>query len=292
MIRVAERTLLCLALIAIVTVPAAADEVAIKVTLLGTGAPPPVLDRFGPSTLVQAGEHWLLFDAGRGVLQRLFQIRAPIKDVRNLFLTHLHSDHIVGIPDFWLTGWHFTKREEPLRVWGPRGTKSMMENLDRAFDFDIRIRLHDDQGSPQGIVVDATDIAEGFVFEEGGVKVTAFEVDHAPVKPAFGYRVDFAGRSVVLSGDTRFSENLVRHAEGVDVVIHEVISLERLLRAGMERERAQRIVNHHVTPEQAGEIFSRVKPRLAVYSHTNATPADLIPATRKSWDGRSRSART
>ena len=94
----------------------------IRVTLLGTGTPAPVMNRFGPSILVEAGEQKFLFDAGRGAMQRLTQIRVGWKDVTGVFLTHLHSDHVVGFPDLWLTGWLFGERAVPLRVWGPRGT--------------------------------------------------------------------------------------------------------------------------------------------------------------------------
>jgi len=120
------------------------------------------------------------------------------------------------------------------------------------------------------------------------VKVTAFEVDHAPVKPALGYRIDYAGRSVVLSGDTRVSENLVRYARGVDVLVHEVFVPATLQRAGVPPDRAKRIVDYHTTPEQAGQVFTRVKPRLAVYSHIcmpGATEQDLVPATRTTYAG-------
>ena len=117
----------------------------IRVTLLGTGVPTPVMERFGPSTLVEAGGEILLFDAGRGVLQRLFQLQTPLQAVRSVFLTHLHSDHVVGLPDLWLTGWLMGKPEVPLRIWGPRGTAAMMTHLDQAFQCDIRIRLYADR---------------------------------------------------------------------------------------------------------------------------------------------------
>jgi ribonuclease Z len=260
----------------------------IRVTLLGTGVPTPVMERFGPSTLVEAGAEKLVFDAGRGVLQRLFQLKIPLKEVRALFLTHLHSDHVVGIPDLWLTGWLVGRPEVPLRVWGPMGTKTLMSHLEQAYQFDIRIRLYDDRPPPQGVVVLAEEITEGVVYEHNGVKVTAFEVDHSPIKPAFGYRIDYGGRSVVLSGDTRFSENLIRFAQGVDVLVHEVIAAELQRSRASDPERAERVIAHHTTPEQAGEVFTRVKPKLAVYSHigpVTATANELIPPTRKTYSG-------
>ncbi len=264
-----------------------APSQSLKVTLLGTGSPEPRLDRFGPSILVEAGGEKLIFDCGRGATQRLEQIKIPFSEINALFLTHLHSDHIVGIPDLWLTSWT-RGRKGPLRVWGPAGTQEMMSHLQQAFQFDIRVRQEDAKLPLQGVAVVAKDIAEGVVYENSGVKVTAFTVDHGRVRPALGYRIDFAGHSVVLSGDTRYSENLIHFAQGTDVLIHEVID-EQTFRAknpAMSPERLNAIVGNHTTAEQAGTVFTRVKPKLAVYSHIVPGDAtDLIPLTRTTYMG-------
>ena len=164
-----------------------------------------------------------------------------------------------------------------------------MSHLEQAYQFDVHIRRDvDEKMPPQGVVVLAKDIEQGIVYENGGVKVTAFEVDHGPVKPAFGYRVDFAGHSVVLSGDTRYSENLIHFSEGADVLIHEVMDPDafHLANPSTSPERVQRILAHHTTPEQAGTVFARVKPKLAVYSHIVPPDAsNLIPLTRKTYSG-------
>jgi ribonuclease Z len=259
-----------------------------KVTLLGTGNPRPVMSRFGPSILVEAGKQKLLFDCGRGATQRLYQLHIPFNEISALFLTHLHSDHTVGIPDLWLTGW-VMGRSIPLPVWGPAGTKAMMEHLQQAYAFDIHIRRDVDTKLPgAGAEVVATDIEEGVVYDSSGVKVTAFLVDHGEIKPALGYRVDYGGHSVTLSGDTRPSENLVKFAQGTDVLIHEVIDPEAFGEASTSDspEQRKKIIEHHTTPEQAGIIFTRVKPKLAVYSHI--VPPDVpevIPHTRKTYAG-------
>ncbi len=261
----------------------------ITVTLLGTGNPIPSMTRFGPSILVEAGGQTFLFDAGRGALQRLTQRHVRWQDVDGVFLTHLHSDHVVGFPDLWLTGRLVAGgRDRPLRVWGPTGTKSMTSALAQAYAFDIGVRQSDDGASPEGAVLQTEEIAEGVVFEHDGVVISAFEVDHAPVSPAFGYRIDYRGRSVVLSGDTRPSENLMRHAQAVDLLVHEVVSPESMARSGRVGPKVAAVIAHHTTAEQAGEIFARTKPRLAVFSHIgqpDASADELIPATRKHYAG-------
>jgi ribonuclease Z len=165
----------------------------------------------------------------------------------------------------------------------------MMAHLDQAFDFDIRIRLYDDRLPPQGVVVLAEDINEGVVYEHNSLKVTAIEVDHFPVQPAFGYRIDFAGRSVVISGDTRFSEHLISYAQGVDVLLHEVLVADLVqTRSSINPEAMDRVIAHHTTAEQAGELFKRVQPRLAVFTHiipVTATAQDIIPPARKTYSG-------
>src|SRR5215471_15161223 len=116
----------------------------LSVTLLGTGSPIPIVDRFGPSTLIQAGDETLLFDCGRGVPLRLWQLQIPLRNVTAVFFTHLHSDHVAGFPDFWLTGWlppPFGHRTERLHVYGPTGTANMMKHLQKAYKADIRIRI-------------------------------------------------------------------------------------------------------------------------------------------------------
>ena len=260
----------------------------LKVTLLGTGNPRPTIERFGPSILIQAGSNAFLFDCGRGATLRLSQLKIPVESVDALFLTHLHSDHVVGLPDLWLTGW-VLGRKVPFRMWGPAGTKQMMSHLEQAYSFDIHVRLDVDQNLPaQGVEVQATDIDQGVVYEKGGVKITAFTVDHGLVKPAFGYRIDYAGHSVVLSGDTRYSENLIRFAQGTDVLIHEVIDPEayRTLDSSYTPEQRARVIAHHTTPEEAGRLFTKVAPKLAVYSHiVPADAPDLVSHTRKTYSG-------
>ena len=258
----------------------------IKVTLLGTGTPLPIMERFGPSILVEAGTETLLFDAGRGCLQRLRQVKVFYNQLDALFLTHLHSDHIVGIPDLWLSGWLTSERATPLDVFGPAGTATMISNLQKAFAYDIKIRVADDKVSEEGSRIFAKEIKEGIVYEKNGVKVIAFLVDHYPVAPAFGYRIEYEGHSVVLSGDTRYSENLIKYARGTDLLIHEVAIAPDTLSKSDPR---YHILAHHITPELAGKVFSQVRPKLAAYSHIvniyGQKEEDILNRTKSTYQG-------
>ena len=268
---------------------AQASDGLFRVTLLGTGAPPPRLDRFGPSTLVEVGRQKFIFDAGRGAMQRLHQLAIPFSDISGLFLTHHHSDHVVGFVDLWLTGWigrPWGQRVRPLPVYGPEGTRQMMEHLPLAFHVDIRVRSH--SYPPDGVKLDAHEIRQGVVFYHDGIKISAFEVDHGGEElPAYGYRVDYQGHSAVLSGDTTFNENLIHHAQGADLLVHEVTALAGSV--AEDPKQLKRIGANHTTPDQAGEVFTRVRPKLAVYNHLllfgSARPEDLVPATRKKYVG-------
>jgi ribonuclease Z len=267
-----------------------------RVTLLGTGAPVPRPDRFGPSTLVEAGDQKFLIDAGRGAAIRLYQIGVPIGRIDALLLTHFHSDHTSGIPDVWLTGWlhsHFGTRTRPFRVLGPVGATDLMSNLERAYAADIKIRIADEKLPPEGVAVDVEEFSsDGAVYAKNGVTVIAFEVDHGDViKPAYGYRIEYAGRSVVISGDTRFNESVIKFGAGADLLIHEVAIARPEL---MAEDHVQRIIAHHTLARDAGIVFARTRPKLAAYTHLvflaskqvpPATVADLLAETRQTYDG-------
>lgn len=266
-----------------------------RVTLLGTGTPRAQPYRFGPATLVEAGKQKLLFDAGRGVPIRLAQLRIPLKRINTLFITHYHSDHVSGIPDVWLTGWLSARGagKPPFRVIGPTGAKELMANLERAYAADIRMRIADQKLPAAGAQIITEEFSsDGVVYERDGVRVTAFEVDHGDhIKPAYGYRIDYKGRSALISGDTRFSENLIRNGMGVDLLVHAIAGSKP---EALESIVVRRILGRQTLPPQAATVFNRTKPKLAVYTHfslqgTKKVPRitvdEIIAETRKTYSG-------
>jgi len=284
-------------ILAIATPTLSADD--FSVTLLGTGMPVPSPDRFGNSTLIEAGGQRLIFDTGRGVTIRLWQKQIPLGSIDAHFLTHLHSDHINGLSDLWLSGWiqtAFGGRKKPFTIYGPAGTEKMMANLWEAFSEDRRIRIEDEKNPLAGIQVDAHDFKPGVVYEKNGVVVTTFEVDHGDlVKPCYGFKITYRNHSVVISGDTRYSANVEKAARGADLLIHEVAMIPEKLFAQYPVYKA--IYEHHISPELAGKLFTASRPKLAVYTHLVLsglpkagipfpTPEELLAATRKTYDGR------
>jgi ribonuclease Z len=267
-----------------------------RVTLLGTGVPIPSPDRFGPCTLVEAGDRKFLVDAGRGATIRLYQLKIPIGRIDVQLLTHYHSDHVSCVADVWLTGWlesQFGTRKTPYRVIGPTGAKRLMENLERAYADDIKIRVADEKLPLSGIAIDVSEYdRDGLIYDQNGVKVIAFEVDHGDViKPCYGYRFEYGGRVAVLSSDTRYNQNVIKHGAGADLLVHEVASARPEL---MREAYIQRIIAHHTTPYDCGRVFAQTRPKLAAFTHivqlasaTIPPPSveDMIAETRRAYDG-------
>lgn len=259
----------------------------VRIWLLGTGSPSLSLHRHGIATLIKAKGRWLLFDVGRATLQRMFECGIPIPEVTNVFFTHLHSDHICGMPDFWMTGWFVLHRKKPLKVHGPTGTGRFIAGLKEFHHFDVTARTKYETAEAEGMRLDVHEFEPGVVFDEDGVKVTAFLVDHGPaVKPAFGFKVECDGRVIVVSGDTTKCEGVLTHAKNCDVLIHEIAGASRQQREGNEITR--RLLSIHTDPEQMGEICAETNPRLTLLHHISlwrVTQYDILSRVRAGFRG-------
>jgi len=296
----------------------AADPV-MTVTLLGTGVPLLNADRLATNgralsgLLVQAGTERMLFDCGQGVYTRLTQSKRPSSvaisnvGVDKVFISHLHSDHIGDLGALYSLGALYRHQDPseigyqpavtPLRVWGPAassnqpvGTWAMMQSFRTAYDSDFYVRqLFTGAGDVvfNNDAVETIDSAKeipekgGVIYSNNGVTVTAFEVNHAPVTPSYGFRVDYQGHSFVYSGDTAPNDNVTKYAKGVDLLVHEVY--------GYSRDAAAEIYDYHTSPEDAAKIFMAAKPKQVIYTHMvmdpwtpgSDTPLGLINRTRK-----------
>ena len=256
------------------------------VITLGTGTPVPNPERAGPATAVVVGRRVLLFDAGAGVMRRLAAAGLPIDGVTAAFITHLHSDHTLGLPDLILTSW-VMGRSTPMRLVGPPGLTRMTDHLTAAWGEDTLVRVTGlERGRPGGYRVETREVQGGIVYDSGGITVTAIRVPHGEWEHAFAYRVDAARRSIVISGDTRPSDALERAASNVDVLVHEVYPETRIApenRPGGELwPRYLREV--HTSDVELGRMAGRARPRLLLLTHVlfmGASEQELVDGIRR-----------
>lgn len=243
-----------------------------RLVVLGTGTPNADPERSGPALAVVRGARSYLVDAGPGIVRRASAAATrhdlaalQPKNLRVLFLTHLHSDHTVGLPDVILSGWTL-ERDVPLEVYGPPGTTAMVEHRLAAFSADIRNRIDGlEPANETGWRVNVHEITPGMVFDDGNIRVRAFAVPHGDWEVAFGYRFESADRSIVISGDTRASDAVVEACNGCDILAHEVLSAERLVARPPEWQRYHK--NAHTSTRELAVLATRARPGQLVLYH-------------------------
>jgi ribonuclease BN (tRNA processing enzyme) len=257
-----------------------------EVVLLGTGTPYPDPKASGPATAIVVGKRVFLFDAGAGVMRQMNAAGLPISGPEATFITHLHSDHTLGYADLILTSW-VMRRTTPLAVYGPAGLKKMTQLLLAAYAEDIHIRTYGlEREVAGGYRVNVHEIRPGVVYELDGVRVTAIPVLHGSWKRAYAYRIDTPDRSIVVSGDTRPSEALVRAARGVEVLVHEAYSPLHVATEDRPGGKfwPRYLREFHTSDVELGALAARIKPRLLLITHTmlmGATPEEMLAGVRR-----------
>lgn len=273
----------------------------LHVGLCGAGSPFPDDKRGGPCTLVIAGKRQFVFDAGSGASRTIGKMGFNQGDTAAIFLSHFHSDHIDGLGELMLQRWVSNSNKEPVPVYGPKGVEMVLLGFRQAYaqDQHYRVAHHGDAtvpgsgfgGRPIPFALEATQ--HTVVFKDDVLEIAAFEVNHAPIHPSVGYRISYKGRSVVLSGDTVKSAAVQREAQGVDLLVHEALSvplLEGLKQVAAEVGRPNLrtifndIMNYHATPEQAAETARDAKVGYLLLNHIVPTLPGL-PGLEKAFLG-------
>ena len=265
-----------------------------QVVVLGTGTPLADPERSGPAVAVVVGGNAYLVDCGPGVVRRAAAaekngIKAlAVKNLKIVFITHLHSDHTLGYPDLIFSPW-VLDRAEPLEAYGPRGLKHMTDHIEKAWSEDIHLRLRGlEEANATGYKVNVHEIQPGVVYRDANVTVTAFPVKHGSWKYAFGYRFDTKDRRIVVSGDTAPTDEVVKACDGCDVLVHEVFNPKRKKIVESKQKQAY-FKAFHTSPEELGEIAVRARPKLLVLYHLvmgETTEEDLVAQMKKAYSGK------
>lgn len=263
----------------------------LHVVLIGTGSPLADPSRAGPSTAVIAGKRLFIVDSGGGAVRKMGEIGLPPAAIERVLLTHFHSDHIDGLGELMLQRWAGGGYSEPLPIHGPKGVSEVANGLNAAYAQDRNYRVaHHGEGivPPSGFGGAPIEIEAGVVWQQSGIEVIAFEVDHEPVSPAFGYRFEYKGRSVVITGDTAYSDDLARHAKDADILISEALNPDMVgIIETASREagnnRIGKIINdipdYHITPVEAAKVAHDANAGLLVYTHiVPALPSAYLDA--------------
>jgi len=266
----------------------------LHLVLCGAGSPLPDPRRSGPCVAVIAGQQLFVVDAGSGASRRLAELRIPQGRIEAILLTHFHSDHIDGLGELLMQRWVNRGARAPVPIHGPAGVEGVVDGINRAYRLDsaYRVAHHGEAIVPPsgagGAARPFPTPAEGkgeVVIDEGGVKVTAFRVDHTPVDPAVGYRFDYGERPLVVSGDTARSANLQRFADGVDLLVHDALApqLVAVLTRGAEeagRERIAKItrdiLEYHASPVDVAELARDAGVGFLLYTHI-VPPLPIAP---------------
>ncbi|MBL7095652.1 MBL fold metallo-hydrolase [candidate division KSB1 bacterium] len=267
-----------------------------KVILLGTGTPNPDPKHSGCSVAIVVNDVPYIVDFGPGVVRQAAALSLRyggeiealnVKNIKRAFLTHLHSDHTVGYPDLIFTPW-VMGRDEPLQVYGPEGIVEMTDNILKAYQEDIKYRLYGlEPANNQGWRVNAHEIQQGKIYQDKNVTVEAFHVKHGSWPNAFGFRFTTPDKVIVISGDTRPCENIIKFSQGADILIHEVYC-KKMYDKKNEFWKKYHAKNHTSTYELA-EIANKTKPGLIILYHIlfwGATENDLLEEIAEKYDGK------
>ena len=266
-----------------------------QVVLLGTGTPNADPTRSGPAVAIVVNDTPYLVDFGPGVVRQAAAMSPSyggtipgleVERLKHAFLTHLHSDHSVGLPDLILTPW-VLERNEPFELFGPEGTEEMAKYILKAYDADIKYRLYGlEPANDHGWRVNAHTVTEGLVFKDDNVKVEAFRVRHGTWPNAFGYRFTTPDRVIVISGDAAPDATLEKYAQDADILIHEVYSVEGFKRRDPYWQKYHS--SNHTSSHELGEMASRVKPKLLVLYHIlfwGASEETVLKEVRQKYQG-------
>jgi len=264
--------------------------------VLGSGTPNPNPERMGSAYLVLADDTPYLFDFGSGVVRRVAALSSEwggnfsklnVTQLEYAFLSHIHSDHTLGLADLIITPW-IMGRDKPLKIFGPEAAKDMADHIIKAYQPDIDYRIYGTQPqNDKGYKAIFTSIEEGVIYEDKNIMVTAFLNDHGDLAESYGFLIQTEEKTILISGDTGPSANLLRFGNEVDILVHEVYS-----QAGFEKKEPDWKIYHkahHTSPSELAKIAKKLNPKTLVLSHIlfwGSSESEILEEIMKDYDGK------
>ena len=247
-----------------------------KLTLLGTGCPKVDFKRFGPANLVSTNKTKILVDCGSGVTQRLNEAKISSEEIDALFLTHLHSDHVVDFYQLIISSWH-SYRTKPWKVYGPKGTNFFVKKIMSAWKVERKQRIkYEARSSTKAFKIIVKEFKSIGTIKVKDIKVSYFEVDHKPVKYAYGFNFLHKNKKLTISGDTRPSENVMKFGQLADVLLHEVFIDGEIIKTNKMRtaKTLHNVKAYHTSSSLVGKIAKITRCKKLVLTHFVPTQFD------------------
>ncbi len=268
-------------IIIVITTNVFASDV-INFTFLGTGTPRPDIDKLGPSILIKNGDQEILLDAGRGTSIRLNQIGNDFLKVNRVFISHLHYDHIIGLPDFWLTS-NLWQKKDNMNIYGPKGIKKFCQNIINSYTEDInyryeknnysKLKCHSFDTLPLGV-------------KSGRITINFFKNSHGHIEESYGFKIKFNNKTVVYSGDTSYSQNVIDAAKNCDILIHEVIASSKKIYD--DNTKLRKVFETHTNINQLIKILNITNPKLTILNHAllfDISESEVLNKIKKEYNG-------
>ena len=253
----------------------------VNFTFLGTGTPRPDINKLGPSILVAYKNEEILLDIGRGTTVRLAQVGNNFSSINNIYISHMHFDHLIGLPDFWLVS-NLWQKKTNTNIFGPKGIQEFCNNVTRSYKDDLGYRYNKKEVSQ----INCYEFGNNNFSSEGFIKVQSFKNSHGHIENSYGLIVTVNGKTIVYSGDTSYSDNVIKSCKQCDILIHEVIAVSNMLYKSNKKLRD--VVYTHTNVKQLIKVLNSTKPKLTILNHAllfGISEQQVISEIQESYSG-------
>ncbi len=253
-----------------------------NMTFLGTGTPRPNIEKLGPSLLIQNQNQQILIDIGRGTSLRLSQIGNDYSNIKEIYISHFHFDHIIGLADFWLTSNLWQKKLDTF-VYGPTGVNAFCNNIMETYRMDLKYRYKNKKYSK---LICSSFKNKKSTYDDEKISIHSFTNDHGHIDNSYGFKIKFKGKNIVYSGDTTISENVINNAKDADILIHEIFaSSKKIIK---NNKKLREVASTHTTIDQMISVLKQTNPKLTILTHAllfGVNENDVLKVIKENYNG-------